>query len=76
MKQALDDQRVTEFSTEDVTDWKHYGQEEIDGEMYEVGLVSMEINSLFGKHPRQAKALFKNGKLIKWVWAENHFEIK
>lgn len=76
MQSSIKSAKITEFQFAQVKDWKFTGEETINGETYQVGVASYTAKTLFGDQTHDAKALFKDGKLVKWVWAANNFEMK
>jgi len=76
MQNSIKSGSITEFSFDQVNAWKSAGEETINGEDYKVGVASYTAKTLFGEQTHEAKALFKDGKLVKWVWAVNNFEMK
>ena len=76
MQNSIKSGTITEFSFDQVNTWKSAGEETINGEDYKVGVASYTAKTLFGEQTHEAKALFKDGKLVKWVWAVNNFEMK
>ena len=63
---------VNEFKYEQVVDWKREGEQEIDGGTYDVGLVTYKAQTIFDEQQLQAKALIKDGKVVKWLWASTN----
>ncbi len=76
MQSSIKSGSITEFQFSQVKEWKFKGEETINGEAYQVGVASYTAKTLFGEQNHDAKALFKDGKLVKWVWAVNNFEMK
>jgi hypothetical protein len=76
MKSSITDGQVTEFTVSQVLGWKAGGKEVFDGETYQVGLAAYSADTIFGKKTLEAKALIKDGKVVKWVWAKSKLEIK
>jgi len=76
MQSSIKSGRITEFQFAQVKDWKFSGEETINGQSYKVGVASYTAKTLFGDQTHEAKALFRDGKLVKWVWAANNFEMK
>jgi hypothetical protein len=76
MKKSIDGGAVKEFKTEQVKCWKASGDETIDGSDYQTGLAAYEAATIFGVRPVQAKALIKDGKIERWVYAKSGMEIQ
>ncbi len=76
MKKSIAGGAVKEFKTEQVKGWKASGEETIDGTEYQTGLAAYEAATIFGVRPVQAKALIKDGKIERWVYAKSGMEIQ
>lgn len=76
MRTSIESGKVTEFNITQVKDWRRVGKEEIDGVTYEVGIAQFAANTILGPQKHDAKALFKDGKLVKWVWAVTNSDMK
>lgn len=60
---------VNEFTFDQVTEWNRLGEQPINGDIYDVGLVTYSAKTIFGDQELQAKALIKDGKVVEWLWA-------
>lgn len=67
---------IKEFVVDKAIGWKATGEEKVDGETYLTGLVDYSAETIFGMKNVRAKALIKNGKVVKWVSATSGMEIK
>lgn len=76
MKKSIEAGAVKEFSMKQVKGWKATGDETIDGTTYQTGLAAYEAETIFGLKPVQAKALIKDGKVERWVYAKSGMEIQ
>ena len=76
MKKSIGGGAVKEFKMEQVKGWKADGEETIDGTTYQTGLAAYEAQTIFGVRPVQAKALIKDGKIERWVYAKSGMEIQ
>ncbi|MEM9080125.1 MAG: hypothetical protein AAGC74_05470 [Verrucomicrobiota bacterium] len=76
MQEHLKGGTIQEFNFEQVQGWKASEREMFDGEEYQVGLAAYEEETILGKKILQAKALFQDGELEKWVYAQTGMEIK
>ena len=76
MKDSIAGGAVKEFTSDQVKGWKANGEETIDGTKYQTGLAAYEAATIFGVRPVQAKALIKDGKIERWVYAKSGMEIQ
>lgn len=78
MKQSIAGGAVKEFTIDQIKEngWKANGDETIDGTEYQTGLAAYEAATIFGVRPVQAKALIKDGKVERWVYAKSGMEIQ
>ena len=76
MKTSLRSGTIKEISDEQVVDWKACGEEQVDGDTYQIGLVYYRAETLFGLKTIRAKALIKEGKVVRWVWPKSGIVIK
>ena len=76
MKKSIGGDAVKEFTLAQVKGWKANGEETIDGTTYQTGLAAYEAETIFGVRPVQAKALIKDGKIERWVYAKSGMEIQ
>jgi len=76
MKKSIQGGAVEEFGFDQVKGWKANGEELIDGTNYQTGLAAYEAATIFGVRPVQAKALIKDGKIERWVFAKSGMEIR
>jgi len=76
MKKSIAGGAVKEFTMAQVKGWKANGEETIDGTAYQTGLAAYEAETIFGVRPVQAKALIKDGKVVRWVYAKSGMEIQ
>ena len=76
MKESIAGGAVKEFTSDQVKGWKTNGEETIDGTEYQTGLAAYEAATIFGVRPVQAKALIKDGKIVRWVYAKSGMEIQ
>lgn len=68
MKQSVRNKVVTQFTYESTKSWTSKGSKDIGGVKYQVGEVTYGAKTIFGDETLRAKALFQDGRLIKWVW--------
>ncbi|MCH2063182.1 MAG: hypothetical protein MK194_05605 [Roseibacillus sp.] len=76
MKESVKGEGIKEFKLEQVEGWKAGEDENIDGEMYQTGLAAYKAQTIFGEKTVQAKALIKEGKVVKWIYAKTGMEIR
>jgi len=76
MKESIAGGAVKEFTSDQVKGWKIGDMETIDGTEYQTGLAAYEAQTIFGVKPVQAKALIKDGKIERWVYAKSGMEIQ
>ncbi|OYV06454.1 MAG: hypothetical protein CFE26_06185 [Verrucomicrobiales bacterium VVV1] len=67
---------IKEFVVDKAIGWKAIGEEKVDGESYLTGLVDYSAETIFGVKSVQAKALIKDGKVVKWISPKSGMEIK
>jgi len=67
---------VNEFKIEQAQDWKRVGEELIGNDTYDVGMITYKAQTIYGDQQLQAKALIKNGKVVKWLWPVTSTEMK
>lgn len=57
--------------------WKDTGEETIDGQAYQTGLVAYRAKTIFGENSTiEAKALVRDGKIERWIWPKSGMEIE
>lgn len=77
MKASIAAAEIKEFTTEQVLEWTATdAPETIDGVKYQVGNVSFKSETAFGLKTMQAKALIKDGKVARWVWAKTGLDMQ
>ena len=76
MKQHIQGGNIKEFEFKQVQGWKAEPDEVVDGETYQVGLIRYTAETIFGTKSIEAKALIKDGAVVKWIWPKSGMEIK
>lgn len=76
MKASVESGAIKKFTADQVDAWTVGEPETIDGVDYQVGLVSYQAETIFGVKPVEAKALVRDGKVEKWVYAKTGMEIR
>jgi hypothetical protein len=76
MQESIRGGQVKEFKFEQVLGWEPGPNETVDGEAFQTGNVSYKAETIFGVKNIQAKALIKEGKVLRWIWPKSGMEIK
>lgn len=76
MQESVRNKEISEFTFDQVLDWKPGAAETVDGEQFQTGLISYKAETIFGVKTIQAKALIKDGKVKRWIWPKSGMEIK
>ena len=76
MKESLEGGKVKELDVAKVTNWESAGEESFDGVDFQVGIATYKEMTILGEKTLQAKALFKNGKLDKWIHSKTGMQIR
>lgn len=76
MQQSIRSGQIQEFKFEQVLGWKAGPEEEVDGEKYQTGFVAYKAETIFGVKNIQAKALIKDGQVVRWIWPKSGMEIR
>ncbi len=76
MQESIRTAQVKEFTFDQVIGWKATENEQVDGETYQTGLAAYKAETIFGVKNIQAKALIKDGKVIRWIWPTSGLEIQ
>jgi hypothetical protein len=77
MKASIQAGEIKEFTSDQVLEWAAgEGPETIDGQSYQIGIVSYKAETVFGVKTIKAKALIQGGKVTRWVWLVSGMEIK
>lgn len=76
MKASLASGQISKFSAAQVLEWEAGAATEmIDGETYQVGNVTYQAETPFGTKNLPAKALIKNGKVVRWISPKSGMQI-
>lgn len=67
---------VNEFEFDQVLEWKQAGTEDVGGENFQIGMVTYKADTIFDEQELQAKALIKDGKVVKWLWPTTNTEMR
>ena len=76
MKTSLQEGKIKELEFSKVITWEAAGEESFDGVDFQVGLATYKEMTILGEKTLQAKALFKKGKLDKWIHSKTGMEIR
>lgn len=76
MKRSFETGDYKELSAGKPISWKAGPAETIGGESYQTGLLEYSGETIFGIRPIQAKALLKDGVVVKWISPKSGMEIK
>lgn len=76
LKSSVKAGEVNEFTFDQVLDWKRAGVEQLDGGTYEVGMVTYQADTIFDEQKLEAKALIKDGKVVKWLWPTTNTKMR
>ena len=72
MKESIEAGEVTEFTLDQVIEWRKGGEEVVEGITYkQSGRLIFSAETILGEHKYGAIALIKRGKIVKWAWARN-----
>lgn len=76
MKSSIASGDVSKFSAAQVLEWKAgEATETIDGETYQIGNLTYQAETPFGTKNLPAKALIKNGKVVRWISPKSGMKI-
>ncbi|MFD2256407.1 hypothetical protein ACFSSA_06960 [Luteolibacter algae] len=77
MQSSIKNGEIKEFTFDKVLDWSANEEPEtIDGESYQTGIASYKAETVFGVKTIQAKALIKDGAVVRWLWPKSGLEIE
>ena len=75
MYESVQKAEIDHFTIGQITQWKNFGEEQIDGVSYRFGLIDYRQQTIFGEREVEAKALIRDGKVEKWIWTSNGMRI-
>ena len=76
MRSSLTNKEIKSFSISEVKSWNAEPQETVDGTTYDVGTVTYEQETVFGRKSMTAKAYITNGKVVRWIWPKSGITIE
>lgn len=76
MKASIASGQISKFTAAQVLEWNAgTGSETIDGQVYQTGNVTYQAETPFGAKHLQAKALIKDGKVVRWISPKSGIQI-
>lgn len=76
MQSSIRKREISEFQYNDVVDWKQAPNETYQGSVFQVGIASYKAETVMGEKQILAKALIKDGKIVRWIWPKSGLQIK
>lgn len=77
MKASLASGQISKFNASQVLEWEAgTGTEVFDGQTYQVGNVKYQAETPFGTKNLPAKALIKDGKVVRWISPKSGMQIE
>ncbi len=77
MKESIASRQISKFSAAQVLDWQAGSvSETIDGVTYQIGNVTYQAETPFGTKNLSAKALIKDGKVVRWISPKSGMQIE
>ena len=77
MKESIASRQISKFSAAQVLDWQAGSvPETIDGVTYQIGNVTYQAETPFGTKNLSAKALIKDGKVVRWISPKSGMQIE
>jgi len=76
MKAHVQAGNIKEFTFKQVQGWKAGPDEVVSGEPNQTGLVRYTAETIMGTKSIDAKALIKDGAVLKWIYPKSGMEIK
>ncbi|MFN5868830.1 MAG: hypothetical protein ACK46A_05825 [Akkermansiaceae bacterium] len=77
MKESSASRQISKFSAAQVLDWQAGSvSETIDGVTYQIGNVTYQAETPFGTKNLSAKALIKDGKVVRWISPKSGMQIE
>lgn len=76
MKESIQSGKITEFKVTQVTGWRVADPETVEGVNYQIGIATYPAETVFGTRSLEAKALIKDGKVVRWIRPKSGLEIK
>ncbi len=76
MKESLAAGTIKELDAAKVNNWEAAPNETFDGQEFQVGIATYKEMTILGEKELKAKALFKDGKLDKWIHSKTGMQIR
>lgn len=77
MKASIASRQISKFTASQVLDWQAGTSTELfDGVAYEIGNVTYQAETPFGTKNLPAKALIKDGKVVRWISPKSGMQIE
>lgn len=76
MQRSVVAKEVTEFTAEQVKEWKKDADETLNNETLQVGRTTIEVETTYGTMTLKAKAFVKNGAIVRWIWPRSGNNIR
>lgn len=77
MKASIASGQISKFTAAQVLEWKAgTAPETIDGETYQIGNLTYQAETPFGTKNLPAKALIKDGKVVRWISPKSGMQIE
>ena len=67
---------VNEFEFSQVISWKEADEELIGSDTFQVGMVTYKADTIFDEQQLDAKAIIKDGKVVKWLWPTTNTQMR
>ena len=75
MKASLEAREIKEFDIDDVVDWSVLEPEEVDSILYEVGKVTVTVDTILGPKNIGLKAYVLEGSVVQWTYAKTGIKV-
>ena len=75
MRASLRAREIKEFDIEDVVDWSVLEAEEVDSILYEVGKVTVTVDTILGSRNIGLKAYILEGSVVQWTYAKTGIKV-
>jgi hypothetical protein len=76
LKASVQARDVNEFEINDVISWKQADDELIGSDTFQVGMVTYKADTIFDEQQLEAKAIIKDGKVVKWLWPTTNTQMR
>lgn len=76
MRKSLSSGQIQSFGLSHVTAFEQGPEESVDGQIYQTGIATYRAETSLGVKSVQAKALIREGAVVRWVGAKSGVELK